>query len=95
MRMPALFVGALCAIVFLTVTRAAQTLKVDQVMTPQEMRETGIASLSIAERQAFDAWLLYTSNPQNHTRIETGTFEHIFRPLILFAFDREHYFRRD
>jgi hypothetical protein len=38
-------------------TRAAQMLEVDQVMTLQEMRDTGIASLSPAQRQAFDAWL--------------------------------------
>lgn len=57
MRKPVLLAAAVASIVFLTVTRAQQILKVDQVMTPQEMRETGIANLSPAQRQAFDAWL--------------------------------------
>lgn len=57
MRKPVLLAAAVASIVFLTVTRAQQILKVEQVMTPQEMRETGIANLSPAQRQAFDAWL--------------------------------------
>lgn len=36
---------------------AAQLLKVEQVMTQEEMRETGVASLTKAQRQAFDSWL--------------------------------------
>lgn len=57
MRKPVLLAAAVGSIVFLTVTRAEQILKVEQVMTPQEMGETGIANLSPAQRQAFDAWL--------------------------------------
>jgi len=57
MRLPAFLVEALCVIGFFTAVHAAQILKADQVMTQQEMRETGIANLGPAQRQAFDAWL--------------------------------------
>lgn len=38
-------------------------LTMDQVMTPSELRETGVASLSPAQRAALDAWL----NRYTHT----------------------------
>ena len=69
MRKPALLAAAVRSIAFLTVTRAEQILKVEQVMTPQEMRETGIAKLSPAQTQAFDAWLnRYTLRMIAHRR---------------------------
>jgi len=57
MRVPALLVLALCFVGFIAATHAGQILKADQVMTLQEMRETGVANLSPVQRQAFDAWL--------------------------------------
>jgi hypothetical protein len=57
MRIPALLIMAFCFVGLIAVTRAGQILKADQVMTRQEMRETGVANLSSAERAAFDAWL--------------------------------------
>lgn len=47
----------MCTIVLLAAAPAAQLLKVDQVMTPEELRETGVAGLTKAQRQAFDSWL--------------------------------------
>jgi hypothetical protein len=32
-------------------------LKIDQVMTPQELRDTGVSTLSVAQKQALDHWL--------------------------------------
>ena len=57
MRIPTLLVFVLCAIGFLAALHAAQILRADQVMTEQELRETGIANLGPAQKQAFDAWL--------------------------------------
>lgn len=48
----------LCLIaVHVLATTPAQQVKIDHVMTAQEMRDTGIATLSTAQRQALDDWL--------------------------------------
>jgi hypothetical protein len=57
MRLLAFIVVGLSTIGLFTALHAAQILKVDQVMTQQELRDTGIAALSPAQRQAFEAWL--------------------------------------
>lgn len=48
----------LCLIaVHVLATTPAQQVKIEHVMTAQEMRDTGIATLSTAQRQALDDWL--------------------------------------
>jgi len=48
---------ALGAIGFAAAQKAEYTLTVEQVMTPQEMRESGISTLTATQRQAFNDWL--------------------------------------
>jgi hypothetical protein len=59
MRLPLSFtVSVLFVALFVrTALPAAQLMKVDQVMTIQEMHDTGISGLTPIQRKAFDAWL--------------------------------------
>src|SRR5262249_50689223 len=53
------FVLASCTLATIPIATESQdvVLHVEQVMTAQEMKETGVAALDKTQRQAFDAWL--------------------------------------
>jgi hypothetical protein len=50
-----LIVGVLVGLVY--AQRAAITMRIDQVMTPSELRDSGVQRLTPAQRAALDAWL--------------------------------------
>ncbi len=54
---PFTLVLLLGAIGFAVAQKAQYTLTVEQVMTPQEMRESGISTLTATQRRAFNDWL--------------------------------------
>ncbi len=54
----ALPLGVLSLFVFQVLAQSPTLqLKIDQVMTPREFRDTGVSTLSVAQRQALDRWL--------------------------------------
>ena len=54
----ALLVGLLFPFVFeASAESPTSPLKIDQVMTQQELRDTGVSTLNIAQRQALNQWL--------------------------------------
>lgn len=52
-----ILMGLLILLVFPILAKSpAPQMKIDQVMTQQELRETGVSTLSPAQRQALDQW---------------------------------------
>jgi len=49
--------SALVFVSFAVGRQVQSTLTIDQVMTPQELKETGVNTLSPTQRKALDAWL--------------------------------------
>ena len=51
-------VGLLSLFVFQVLAQSPTLqLKIDQVMTAKELRDTGVSTLSVAQKQALDQWL--------------------------------------
>lgn len=80
---------ALGFVSFATAQKAQLTLTADQVMTPQEMRETGVSTLTAVQRQAFNDWLnRYTTTvfqiarQQQSTNSETTSVRSSCSPAI-------------
>jgi hypothetical protein len=57
MKKLTLFVLLCLIAVHVLATTPAQQVKIEHVMTAQEMRDTGIATLNTSQRQALDDWL--------------------------------------
>jgi len=54
-------------------------LKIDQVMSQREMQDTGVSTLTPAQRRALDEWLnRYTIRVMKTARTQSQTF---LRPL--------------
>lgn len=61
MKRPTLFavlaLGASLFVVMASAQRAKNVLTIEQVMTPSELRATGVATLTRTQRGALDKWL--------------------------------------
>ena len=67
----------------------AQQMKIEQVMTPKELQDTGIATLTASQRQALNDWLnryalklLIAANQQERTTPESQPVRSSCSPAI-------------
>ncbi len=68
---------------------SAQQMKIEQVMTPQEMRDIGVTTLTAAQRQALNDWLnrytlklLLAANQQERATSEIAPVRSSCSPAI-------------